>query len=79
MFGRKLAIASILWLITATSALAQISIQAQVVQRELRAFFLSDFNFTGRGRSSTEIFSLTIMNTTGVPRNQSPWPVHQFQ
>lgn len=64
MFGRKLAMTGLIWLITAAAAPAQVTITARVSQRDLRLFFLSDFNFTGRGGSSGEIFSLTISGGT---------------
>jgi hypothetical protein len=62
MDGRKLAITLMVWLIAATASLAQVAIQAQVLQRDLRVFFLSDFNFTGRGRATSEIFAVQIIN-----------------
>ncbi len=58
------------YLILATSlgtCFAQINISAMLVNRELRVFFLSDFNFTGRGTSAGEIFQLRITNTTLEP------------
>ncbi|MBN2355589.1 hypothetical protein JXO59_05720 [candidate division KSB1 bacterium] len=49
------------------SCFAQINISALLVNRELRVFFLSDFNFTGRGTSSGEIFQVRISNATLEP------------
>ena len=62
MIGRKLAIMCIIGLISASASLAQVVIQAQVKQRDLRIFFLSDFNFTGKGRATNEVFGVTIIN-----------------
>jgi len=42
----------------------QVTISAQMQNPSLRAFFLSDFNFTGTGTSSTPIFSITMSNTS---------------
>lgn len=46
---------------------SQINISAFLVNRELRVFFLSDFNFTGRGTGSGEIFQIRIANATFDP------------
>ena len=68
MVGRKLATVILIWMITVSAVQAQVIIQAQVLQRDLRLFFLSDFNFTGRGRATNEIFSVSIVNTAASPR-----------
>ena len=68
MVGRKLATVILIWMIVVSAVQAQVIIQAQVLQRDLRLFFLSDFNFTGRGRATNEIFSVSIVNTAASPR-----------
>jgi len=52
----------VLLLVLTSSAWSQVTISAQMLNRELRVFFLSDFNFTGRGTASGEIFRLIITN-----------------
>ncbi len=42
----------------------QVNISASLLNPSLRVFFISDFNLTGRGTSSAEIFSLNITNTS---------------
>jgi len=64
MIGRKLAVFFMIWLSTAAASMAQVIIQAQLLQRDIRLFFISDLNLTGRGRTSTELFSLTLTNTS---------------
>jgi len=51
-------------LLVAAPVRSQVVIQAQVLQRDLRLFFLSDFNFTGRSRTTAEFFSVTMTNTS---------------
>jgi len=63
MSGRKLATGLMIWLITVSAVQAQVIIQAQVLQRDLRLFFLSDLNLTGRGKATNEVFSISIINT----------------
>lgn len=64
MIGRKLTILGIIGLLAAAPVQSQVVIQAQLLQRDLRLFFLSDFNFTGRSRTTAEFFSVTISNTS---------------
>lgn len=73
MHGRKMIILMLIWLFPALAAQAQMQIQAQVIQRDLRVFFLSDLNLTGRGTTGNEIFSLSITNTTPVPQTSRLW------
>lgn len=54
----------ILLLAFSGSAVAQPNISTQVVNRELRVFFLSDFNLTGRGTSAGIIFNINIYNAS---------------
>ncbi len=73
MHGRKTIIFLLVWLFPALAAQAQMQIQAQVIQRDLRVFFLSDLNLTGRGTTANEIFALTITNPTGTARTSQLW------
>ncbi|HPI72616.1 MAG TPA: hypothetical protein PK843_06925 [bacterium] len=41
----------------------QVNVSARMINPSLRAFFLSDFNFTGSGTSGASIFSVTLTNT----------------
>ncbi|HOH08796.1 MAG TPA: hypothetical protein PLF89_14830 [bacterium] len=66
MSGRKLATGLLIWLITVSAVQAQVIIQAQVLQRDLRLFFLSDLNLTGRGRATNEVFSISIINSAAI-------------
>jgi len=43
----------------------QVHVSAHMLNPSLRAFFLSDFNFTGSGTSGASIFSVTLTNSSG--------------
>ncbi|HNR68639.1 MAG TPA: hypothetical protein PKN04_11955, partial [bacterium] len=47
----------------AVSAFAQnVDLNAYLLNREIKVFFLSDFNFTGRASSGGDIFAIDIIN-----------------
>ena len=43
-----------------------VQITSQLLNPDLKTFMLSDFNFTGRGTSASEIFEVMLMNTSAV-------------
>lgn len=62
MRTRILAIMVLLLGLLSTSFGQQVNISASLINPSLRVFFISDFNLTGRGTSSAEIFRLTMTN-----------------
>jgi hypothetical protein len=53
----------------AVSAFAQnVDLNAYLLNREIKVFFLSDFNFTGRASSGGDIFAIDIINRSTNPQ-----------
>ena len=73
MYGRKAIIFLMIWMFPTLAARAQVQVHAQLIQRDLRVFFLSDLNLSGRGTSANEIFALTIQNTSPLPQTARLW------
>ncbi len=46
-----------------------VTIDAKLLNPDIKIFMLSDFNFTGHGTSSGDFFTLTITNTSNLTQN----------
>lgn len=46
-----------------------VTIDAKLLNPDIKIFMLSDFNFTGHGTSTADFFTLTITNTTNLRQN----------
>ena len=63
----SLALLMVLVLIANVAFAQQVNISAQLLNPGLRIFFLSDFNLTGKGTSSGDIFSIMMSNSSLAP------------
>lgn len=56
----------LIWIFSIGLYAQGVQITSQLLSPDLKTFMLSDFNFTGRGTSASEIFEVMLMNTSAV-------------